>query len=579
MKYANYIRLEVLTPVHIGSGDTSDPLDYVIDAKDGIDYFCQIDLEAWLEDYPEQEELTKILDRGNLAVIRKYIAEHLDADIYTRNRARILSADIAKKYQAHIANTGSPNQLLIDPALKNPLTGGLLIPGSSLKGAIRTAVIDFLDQQWNLSLKNTRNPREYTQVLERALGTISDNAFKQLKVGDFEATNSASAVVTAKEKSIKPDKTSNTPKNSCQVCLSTATEEEAQEIFGRVAIGKQCATKDAVLSCSMNGRTESWNLAELMQLVNSFYKKRYINEKSNFYNQPHFAKSRAVTKFLDAQFESIQPNQMILRVGHYSHIESMTITNNKPMGKKGFGKTRTLANGIYPFGWVKLTLCSEEEYLQYQAKKASIDAEHLHQRQQLRQAKIAQRQLQLQQQLQKQQHQAQLEQQRLDQEIDERNNPWKQVIRQIENLATWGDLKQQVLEDEQLAAFRDVVAFSQAIYQQAILVRKAASKWDDERDKQLSAWLAPANITWASIAEQTKITQPLDEKVEAEIEKIQALKDWGGYLNSEIILDELSTPALQELLEKFALWGCDNKKAKKDKKAQWNKLKRLVNKK
>ncbi|MEA3465351.1 MAG: type III-A CRISPR-associated RAMP protein Csm5, partial [Thermodesulfobacteriota bacterium] len=174
MKYDNYIRLEILTPVHIGSGDTSDPLDYVVATQDGQDYFCQIDLDAWLEDYPDQEALSKVLDNGKLPAIRKFIADKLDVDIYARSSSKIISPEIAKKYRHHIADLNSPNQLLIEPALKNPLTGGLLIPGSSIKGAMRTAVIDWCDQNWKLNLRDSRNPRDYNQTLERALGSIRD---------------------------------------------------------------------------------------------------------------------------------------------------------------------------------------------------------------------------------------------------------------------------------------------------------------------------------------------------------------------------------------------------------------------
>ena len=410
MKYDNYIRLEILTPVHIGSGDTSDPLDYVITSKEGNDYFCQIDLDAWLEDYPEQDELNKVLDGGKLSVIRKFIADNLDADIYIRSSSKIISPEIAKKYRQNIANLNSPNQLLIDPALRNPLTGGLLVPGSSIKGAMRTAVIDWCDQNWNLNLINSRNPRDYTQILENALGSIRDSAFKQLKIGDFEAVNSASAIVTAKEKSIKAEKTNGTPKNSCEICLSAATEAEPQELFGRFAIGQQNLTGDAFLTCTMNRQTQQWSLPELMQLVSGFYRQRYEQEKGKFYQQSHFSLSKDVVKLLDEQFASLQENQMMLRVGHYSHIEAMTITNNKPGGKKGSGKTRTLADGIYPFGWVKFTLCSQAEHDDYWQQKQHKEQQLTQERQQLRQVKIEQRQQQLQLQLEQQRQQQQAEQ-------------------------------------------------------------------------------------------------------------------------------------------------------------------------
>lgn len=436
MKYDNYIRMEILTPVHIGSGDTIDPLDYVMATQDDQDYFCQIDLDAWLEDYPDQEALAKVLDGGKLPLIRKFIAEHLDADIYARSRSRIISSEIGKKYQQHIANTNSPNQLLIDPALKNPLTGGLLIPGSSIKGAMRTAVIDWCDQNWKLNLKNCRNQHDYTQTLERALGSIGESVFKQLKIGDFEAVKNRSAIVTAKEKSIKSEKTDGTPKNSCEITLSAATEAETQSLFGRLTIGKQNLTQDAFLTCTMNRQCQNWSLSELMQLVTDFYRQRYDKEKRNFYKQPHFSRSKDVMTLLDTQFDSLQENQMILRVGHYSHVEAMTITNNKPGGKKGHGKTRTLADGIYPFGWVKLSLCTQKEHDDYWQQKQQQEHKLAQQQQQLRQSKI--------------EHRQQLQQQQLEQQRQQAQQRREESKRQAEEAARQAELEAMSPVDRQL---------------------------------------------------------------------------------------------------------------------------------
>ncbi|MFK5926405.1 MAG: type III-A CRISPR-associated RAMP protein Csm5 [Desulfuromusa sp.] len=564
MKYDNYIRLEILTPVHIGSGDTSDPLDYVIATQNGEDYFCQIDLDAWLEDYPEQEELNKMLDGGKLPVIRKFIADNLDADIYAKSRSKVISAEIGKKYKQHIADLNSPNQLLIDPALKNPLTGGLLIPGSSIKGAMRTAVIDWCDQNWNLNLKNNRNSREYMQILEQALGSIRESAFKQLKIGDFEAVNSASAIVTAKEKSIKAEKTNGTPKNSCEICLSAATEGEPQALFGRFAIGKQNQSQDAVLTCTMGQRTQSWSLTELMQLVTDFFRLRYENEKSKFYQQSHFSRSQDIIRLLDEQFASLSEHQMILRVGHYSHIEAMTITNNKPGGKKGHGKTRTLADGVYPFGWVKLSLCSQADHDNYWQQKQQQEQKLVSDQRQLRQTKIDQRQQQLQVQLEKQRQQEQEEQKRLAQIADEKANPWKKVVKQVDQINNWGEFKQKILENGELSSFRQVDEFTGAVYQQALIVQGKAAKWDESRDQLLVEWFESTGQVWVTATEKDA-----PATLSPEIEQINNLNQWGDYNSSGIKIETLSPDALIALQNRLKEWGCDNKKAKKPKQKAW----------
>ncbi|MCF6265489.1 MAG: type III-A CRISPR-associated RAMP protein Csm5 [Desulfuromusa sp.] len=568
MKYDNYVRLEVLTPVHIGSGDTSDPLDYVITTKNGVDYFCQIDLDGWLEDYPDQDGLTKVLDGGDLSKIRKYIADHLDSDIYARTTSRIISAEIGKKYRQHINNLKSPNQLLIDPALKNPLTGGLLIPGSSIKGAMRTAVIDFLDRNSTRKLKSG----DYNEGIKALLGDIGNNAFKQLKIGDFEMYMDSGQIMSAKSKPKNPNNTKKPPHNDCEVCTSKALLDTNHQSFGRFAIGNQAERNHDKLEVQLN----SWDLPQFMKIVNDFYRKRYIEERNKFYHQLHFSKSQNVIKLLDRELLSLEDNQMILRVGHYSHIECMTVTHNSPKcqiikGNKVYGVLRTLADGIYPFGWVKLTLCDKEEYDEYWQKKGQQDQKIARQRQQLRQTKIVRRQQQLEEQIKLQQQKEQVEQERKAQLEDEQKNPWKKVVRQLDKINNWGDLKQQILEKEELAEFRNVAEFVQGVLEQAIIVRGNTKKWDADRDAILALWFEPTDLQWQGDNQENSATE-----TDPAVDQINDLADWGAFSNSGIIMDSLSLLALQALKLRLQEWKCDNKRAKKPKQEGWKQIQQLI---
>ncbi len=58
----------------------------------------------------------------------------------------------------------------------------------------------------------------------------------------------------------------------------------------------------------------------------------------------------------------LRSNEALIRVGHFSHVECVTLDGvRQPRTRMGrdrrplpWGKTRTLANEIYPFGWIKL---------------------------------------------------------------------------------------------------------------------------------------------------------------------------------------------------------------------------------
>jgi hypothetical protein len=312
-------------------------------------------------------------------------------DIYGSVPARVVSREIYAKYERELRSPDSSNQLLVDPALKNPLTGALLIPGSSVKGAIRTAVIDWLDREWRVGLKAATNRLGYDEALKKLLGGISENAFRNLKVGDFPAALGCSVISTAKEVRLKetPDKPGTPKKNPCEASLSTVMGHDAHAVYGKIAVGAHGGMeRDTALTVSWEGKRESWTLARLMELCNAFYSKRYRDEHAKFYSRPHLAHTRELLGSVHSALAEPASGSMILRLGHYSHVECTTVTDNQPQtrllrggnGRYPFGTTRTLADGLYPFGWARLTVVNSEEYADACRRREERDAAFLAER-------------------------------------------------------------------------------------------------------------------------------------------------------------------------------------------------------
>lgn len=400
---AKAIRLDVITPVHIGTGDFLDPMGYLIKDGDGGPCLHLIDIAGWVEDHPDPEALADLFAKSPLPALRRYLYEHLDPAVYGISRARVLSTEVSGEYQAKLGDQRSENQLQLSPGLRSGMKQTLVIPGSSVKGAIRTAVIDFLDREFRLNLKGAAQPREYREKLEGALGRIREDAFKHLKVGDFEAARDSSLIVTAKETSRKPEK-QGTPKPPCEVVASRCLgEADHSRLYGRVRIG--AAVGDGAnnrLTIAQGQIRAGWNWDELAHLVSNFYLERYRRERENFYRQAHFHRTAEALARVEADLLEPRPGEMVLRVGHYSHVECMTVTANAPRTRKTkdgkimpFGTTRTLANGIFPFGWVKLVPCGEEEFRQGIRAKEEHDAAAERQRLELRRTVLEQREAQL----------------------------------------------------------------------------------------------------------------------------------------------------------------------------------------
>lgn len=567
-----YLKMELLTPVHIGSGETLDPLSYVLKNDNGKKVLSHINLDAWLEEYPEQKELNQVLESYQHTAIRKYVAEHLDTDLYTQSEAQVLSEPIWQEYQSNIAKADSKHQLQLDAALRNAHTGALIVPGSSVKGAIRTVVIDYLDSTANLNLRqyaDERGNRDYTKALEKVLGPISDNAFSGFKVGDFEAPINQAHLVTAKEIPLKRDKNP-TPKNNCETTWAKVSTGEDTCIYSTMRSGRP-DKGDAPLYI----KGEAWSWERICQHVNTYTLERIQNEREKFYDRnPKFRVALPIVKKIEACIQSCSTEQMVLRLGHYSQVEYVTVTNNKPKTPKGkpYGTTRTLADGRWPFGWIKLSLCSEEEFKQYCKQKQQHDAQILSQQETKRHAiqqKMAQAQAE----------ELRLKQERIRQLQEEAAHPWRAILRQIAQIANdWGTFKQHVLENKALQPHQHEDEVVQAITELAIQIREQHRKnWDSQRDKAVAQWLEAGGGSWGKLPDEvTAQEEQLTGSDKAQLDEIKHLKDWGHYKQLNIDLKQFCYPALQELLKKMQDWGCNNKNAKKDKLSAFKNIQKLI---
>ena len=168
---------------------------------------------------------------------------------------------------------------------------------------------------------------------------------------------------------------------------------------------------------------------------------------------------------------------------------------------------------------------------------------------------------------------------RIKEDEDAKKYPWKPILKRIEKVANWGDLKQLVLDSEEIAKWKDRQDILEAVRKAALRVRQIdTKKWIEKgRDKLVSKWFEGTSVTWEVLKKESEDESKKDAPVTL-VEKIRALADWKDYKNSGIRFEELDLIAAQALLKRFKKWGCDKKKAKKQKKQAFKDLKRLVSK-
>ena len=367
--------IEVLTPVYIGSNDELSPLDYVIRKIGNQNWLCCIDLQGWLMQNADDASVQKTIASGDVAQIRSMLNEKVDPNLFGINFRSIddtLARELSQAYGGTPGNSRTRDSKSqkdkkgeVALALRNPASDCPYIPGSSLKGAISTPLINFLD----LERKRRGKPLlrdvmaqdrrgNINTALTDMFGPINEHAMQALKLSDCMTLNSACAIVRAVEQSRNKEK-KGTPKTPCEAIMPSSGP-----LWGRMMLDSSGKTPAITLP---GGRTIE-PLA-LMKLCNGFYLERFRKDMDKFYQLPHFAATREALKKVADTVENLDANTMLLRIGHYSHVECVTVDSNRPFTSKGkdgkpkpYGTTRTLANGVLPFGWVLLHFCSVEEY-------------------------------------------------------------------------------------------------------------------------------------------------------------------------------------------------------------------------
>ena len=132
------LHCEPLCPVHVGSGDTIEPFEYVLTDDE---WLVAIRMDEFIENLTEAQrrEFLSLCDRAQFPFLRKWLREHAGRKRYERFALQV-TPEAFRELREH---QDDPNRLgEIHLFARHPGTGRPYLPGSSLKGAIRTALVD-----------------------------------------------------------------------------------------------------------------------------------------------------------------------------------------------------------------------------------------------------------------------------------------------------------------------------------------------------------------------------------------------------------------------------------------------------
>ena len=346
------VKYQILTPVHIGAGQDLSPFDYVIVNE----MFHRIIVDELISSL-NQEQLRKFytfVEDGNITGLRNLIVENFNEEKFSKYKIKVFP-NIADKYKRNLNNIN--NQLLISPFVRTTDDFKPYIPGSSIKGAIRTAIIDSIVQ--SKGYKPPKSPGNNSWELE-AMGAlsqrkgkdepkpdISKDPFRTLKVSDVFISNDVMAigeVFNARVDKRRDRITTVGIQMIKEVLLGQINTGKIVEFEGEIRI-------DEFLP-SVRGVARELNKDFIIQCCNKFYNDEFKREQE-FYElalDMHDIIDRMRSLFRVNQNE----NECVIRVGRFSGVYAVTINNFRNPHNRKWRNTRNLFEGKYPMGWVKV---------------------------------------------------------------------------------------------------------------------------------------------------------------------------------------------------------------------------------
>jgi CRISPR-associated protein Csm5 len=134
-----------LTPIHIGCGREIDPTEFVL-REDRLLHFSTAQLISDLSP-ADRERFGTFLERAELREIQNFLRHQIDEKRHVFSWIGV-SKGFRSEFESKASNPN--NQFRVEMMPRNPHTGQAFIPGSGIKGAIRTAVVNYfanLDRQ------------------------------------------------------------------------------------------------------------------------------------------------------------------------------------------------------------------------------------------------------------------------------------------------------------------------------------------------------------------------------------------------------------------------------------------------
>lgn len=391
--------ISTLSPVHIGCGKDYEPTNYVI--EDDTLYAFEPDAALSVLDSQDREQLLRIVNSQAsdqmLQQVQAFFYRRRQILIPTASRWMPVGAKMVAFYQKRIGQTmqaegdsdGSQltNQLGIGRTYFNPINRIPVLPGSSLKGSIRTALLDRINAGRSL-LREDRvlakmGKEEANQRLQKRLfeyREFEQDPMRLMQLMDASFLNRedvGSELCFAVNRSRNVTRTENNfdenlmKQRGLYQLLECVPAARFRVFDGRLTLlQSECITDSRHHLPVTNLR---WNASDIAAACNHFYRSQLVKELASMSEQGYLAREwvSMIQQLLDGPVgQRLDRNEaFLLRVGRHCGAESVTLDGVRTIKiLRGKGRspdydmeatTWWLASddiqartGMLPFGWL-----------------------------------------------------------------------------------------------------------------------------------------------------------------------------------------------------------------------------------
>ncbi|MCM1960675.1 type III-A CRISPR-associated RAMP protein Csm5 [Acinetobacter modestus] len=375
------VQITTLSPVQLGSGEDFYPTNYVITDEGWLHHFDELALSYALKG--NLSKLSNALEsqRGDDMIlsiqrlIREYSKDLSKLAFYSlpvsQGFLSFYKSRIGQVAQRETGNKRVVNRLQISRTFIHPHKHVPVIPGSALKGAIRTAIVNELAQRELAELKRLASDRQGSKkVQEKVLGysRVNEDPMKFFKVSDAEYQNSylPTEIMFSVSRKRKP-KANYEPAEG----VSTYMEVISPYRF-------QAFTSDLRFVEAMDHQQNSpipSSFAEVAKVCNAYYLPKLKLELEQLSQQADYLDSNyvaAINHLIESEWETmLKANKIfVLRLGKFSGAQDKTLDGLKrikiltPKDQPNEERSETTEvrlaaeidvkqkHGLLPFGWV-----------------------------------------------------------------------------------------------------------------------------------------------------------------------------------------------------------------------------------